>query len=286
MDRTQFGTSIRLFLVDGTPEGLRIVDKSNWNGVAAVSSRAEYASVRARDEFGRPGVYVLVGPSESDSILPRIYIGEADTPRKRLDIHLANKDFWTRVVVFGSKDGTLNKAHARYVESRLVQLAYQVKRAEVENGNAPQLPPLTEADRADAEAFLREMLVIFPVLGVTAFEAAVDRGSAQGRLRIRSKLASAEGQETPDGFLVYEGSVARAATVPSIHPYLAQLREKLLEQGILVHTPEGLRFTQDYAFNSPSTAASVLLGRATNGRTKWRDNQGITLKALQARVVD
>ncbi len=28
-------TSIRLFLADGTPDGIRIVEKSNWTGVAS-----------------------------------------------------------------------------------------------------------------------------------------------------------------------------------------------------------------------------------------------------------
>lgn len=42
------------------------------------------------------------------------------------------------------------------------------------------------------------------------------------------------------------------------------------------------RFSQDYAFSSPSTAAAVLLGRSANGRIEWKDAQGRTLKELQA----
>jgi hypothetical protein len=41
------------------------------------------------------------------------------------------------------------------------------------------------------------------------------------------------------------------------------------------------RFTQDYSFSSPSTAAAVVLGRSANGRIEWKDAQGRTLKALQ-----
>ena len=40
-------------------------------------------------------------------------------------------------MVFTKKDGSLNKAHVRYLESRLVGLGHEAKRAEVENGNAP-----------------------------------------------------------------------------------------------------------------------------------------------------
>ena len=40
-------------------------------------------------------------------------------------------------------------------------------------------------------------------------------------------------------------------------------------------------FTQDYTFSSPSTVASVVLGRSANGRLEWKDAQGRALKMLQ-----
>lgn len=33
-------TSIRIFLADGTPEGVRVISKSNWTGQAVVASRS------------------------------------------------------------------------------------------------------------------------------------------------------------------------------------------------------------------------------------------------------
>ena len=39
------------------------------------------------------------------------------------------KDFWTRTVVVTSKDENLTKAHVRYLESRLVQIATTANRA-------------------------------------------------------------------------------------------------------------------------------------------------------------
>jgi len=46
------------------------------------------------------------------------------------------------------------------------------------------------------------------------------------------------------------------------------------------------RFTQDYAFSSPSTAAAVVLGRSANGRIEWKDGLGRTLKELQEKQTD
>jgi hypothetical protein len=100
-------------------------------------SRKQYPDVRSREEFGRPSIYLLTGPSEGDSPQPRIYIGEADVGRARIDSHLRGKDFWTHLILFTSKDENLNKAHVKYIESRLISLAQKAKRAELDNSNAP-----------------------------------------------------------------------------------------------------------------------------------------------------
>lgn len=43
----------------------------------------------------------------------------------------------------------------------------------------------------------------------------------------------------------------------------------------------GGHFTQDFRFSSPSTAAGVLVGGASNGRIAWKNANGKTLKAIQ-----
>lgn len=280
-------TSIRIFLADGVPEGLRIVEKSNWTGRAVVASRSHLDRALSRDELGQPGVYVLTGPSEDGAA--RVYIGEADVLRDRLKQHAARKDFWTRLVAFTSTNEGLNKAHVRYLESRLVGLARAANQWEMENGTQPGSPPLSEPDRADAEWFLAEMLVIFPLLGIDAFEAATNQASSpvlgQGRespeLYLRERGAEARGREVGDGFVVLKGSRARTREVESIHDYLRDLRSRLKERGVLAVEGMGLVFTQDFRFSSPSTAAGVLVGGSANGRRAWKDEDGITLKKLQ-----
>jgi hypothetical protein len=43
---------------------------------------------------------------------------------------------------------------------------------------------------------------------------------------------------------------------------------------------------QDYTFDSPSTAAGVVVGRTVNGREMWRDEDGRTLKENQTAAVE
>ena len=163
-------TSIRIFLAEGLPDGVWLVEKSNWTGMALASPRNRYSELRKRPELAGSGVYVLVGPAGNVSHSATVYIGETDDLKSRLDQHHAKKDFWTRAVIFTSKDSNLNKAHVRYLENRLIGMAVRAGRAELDNATTAGTTPLSEADQADAEAFLADMLVIYRVLGVNAFD--------------------------------------------------------------------------------------------------------------------
>ena len=275
-------SSIRIFLADGTPDGIRIVEKSNWTGRAVVAGRSQLAKASAREEMARPGVYVLLGPGDDGA--SRLYVGEADVLAQRLKQQARDKDFWTRFIAFTSTDGNLNKAHVRYLEARLLGLAKDANQWELDNSTVPMEPPLSEADRADGEWFLAEMRQIYPILGVDAFEAATSedlKGGAPEILQLSGRGAQGKGWEVAGGFVVQAGSRARGSEVPSIPGSLHDLRSQLQHRGVL--TPEGkyLLFTQDFRFTSPSTAAGVLVGGSTNGRRAWKNAAGVSLKKIQ-----
>jgi len=287
------GTTVKIFLADGTPDGLRVVEKSNWTGIALMCARVQYADVRKRSEFDRPCIYLLTGPSEEIIDRQQIYIGQSDIGRSRIDNHADNKDFWTHLILFTSKDSNLNRAHVQYLESRLIQLAKQSKRADLTNGNVPNAPFLSEADIADMESFLADMLTIYPLLGVTAFEqvqpasnqgdgtAALPTDESSPLLHLSGPKAHGAGRDTPSGFVVYKGSEGRIETMSGMQPWGHALREALIAEGTILKTDEALFFQADYVFRSPTAAAVVLLGRNANGRTEWKDDNGKTLKSLQ-----
>jgi len=169
----------------------------------------------------------------------------------------------------------------RPVAARLVTLANEAKRSELDNGNAPQLPALSEADAADAEGFLADLLLCLPVVGVNLFEKAKVSGAKEYDLLLKGKGIDARGIDSPEGFVVRAGSTAVKTEVPSIHAYVAELRRTLLKTGVFVDAGDAFQLAQDYTFNSPSTAAGVLLGRTANGRIEWKDAKGRSLKEIQ-----
>jgi hypothetical protein len=273
-------SSIRIFLAEGSPTGLRVVEKSNWIGRGVVFPRSGYVEAKSRPELGKSGVYVVAGPSEETG-RERVYIGEGDPVRPRLDSHAAKKDFWTQGFVFISKDDNLNKAHIQYLEARLCELAASAKRVELDNGNTPARPSLSEADVAEMEAFLAEMLVCFPVLGLSAFESVAERAVSSRVYAAKGPRTDAKGFESDEGFVVRAGSVVSMTEAGGTPAFICTLRKQLMDGGVIQVRGDKWILGQDYVFSSPSSAAAVVLGRNANGRVEWKDEQGRTLKQVQ-----
>ena len=139
----------------------------------------------------------------------------------------------------------------------------------------------SEVDAADAEGFLEELLACCPVLGLHVFTPASAPENKGNLLQIVAKGIKAEGVEAADGFVVSEGSRAVSQEVPSCPSFVTNLRKALVENGVLRADGDSLLFTQDYVFNSPSTAAAVVQARNANGRLDWKTKDGRNLADIQ-----
>lgn len=146
-------------------------------------------------------------------------------------------------------------------------------------GSGAKLP---ESDSAEMEIYLARMLQLLPVLGVTSFNQSVEViNNRESVLYCKIKGLVATGNRSSGGFTVYEGSQAVVEHRPSA-TRTRDRREDLISRGILANEDKFLRFTKDIEFGSPSTASSVVRGGSSNGLTVWKDEKGVTLKALEA----
>lgn len=283
--------SLKIFVANGDPDGLRIVERSNWIGRAVVFPRPLLPTIKQRDEFNQTGVYLLLGP-RPDGEGEMIYIGEGDPVRPRLESHFSTKDFWTRAVFFVAGQGQLNKAHVQFLEAQLIQRAKAAKRMPLDNGNTPNEPTLSEADRADMAVFLEHMLSMLPVLGVQAFETVSSlplNNFSAPLLTCRGKGLEAQGYESTQGFVVKAGSQASVEAAPHMYEHARvayDKRQEVIANGVMKMSANCYIFDQDYSFSSPSMAAAVVLARSANGRDLWKDAQGRTLKELQMRQAE
>lgn len=285
--------SIRLFSPSGEPEGVLIASRDDWPGRAVIFPRELVGEVKGRKEYQQPGVYILVSSK-------LMYVGEGDPVGDRIDTHVKNKDFWRRGVFFTAEGGRLNKAHVQHLESRLIAMAKLAKRVGLDNANQPTVPALSEEDHAFTENFLREVLLMLPILGFWQFSAEVDDAvlnddldaanaadeSASVSSGKRAALYSAipaglqfnliykNAKATLDvvegGVLVKQGSLV-ADPIPERFevdaPSYAASRRQLTESGIIAQTESGWAFTKDQFFSSGSAAATVV--RASNSNADW-----------------
>ncbi len=291
------GKQLRLFLVDGTPGGLLTAEIMNWTGRVVAAPRSDLAALLKRHESSRTGIYIIIGddPDSLGGLLA--YIGEGDDVSKRLYEHArtedkGGKDFWDRAVVLTSKDTNLTKAHARYLESRFIELAQKAGRAKLTNFTSPTSVALPEADVSDMEYFINQAKIILPVLGINIFrsmDTAVDYSSRTidtsmpslaspiFELHLRKQGLVAKAREVDGEFTVLEGSQARLAWV-GVHDGYQRLREKLEKDGTIIPLQggQGMHFVRNQVFASSSAAAAVVVGRNANGREEWKipDNRG------------
>lgn len=286
-------TSIRLFLVHGDPGGLRTAEIGLSTCKAVACPRSSLAALRQRPEASRTGVYVLIGDVDGST---QLYVGEGDEVLLRIARHDNEKDFWDRLVFFVSKDENLTKAHVRYLEARLLQLASEAKRARLTNGTAPSPGGLPEADRAEMELFLGHVRILLGVLGVAAFEAPALRLTAGGldpeprraelpHFYLTNRDLHAEALFDGADFVVLAGSHARKPKA-SFPDYSKAIRLELESTGVLVRKDGKEVFAVNHAFASPSAAAQIVMGVSANGRILWKLADGTSLKDWQESLLD
>ena len=293
--RASMPFNVKIFIVDGRPDGLRLILKTGWDGLGVVCPRNRYVETKKRPEFKQCGVYILLGEDE-ESGTPIIYIGEADEVLQRIDSHYRKKDFWQQAIIFTSQSNTLNKAQVRYLEAKLVNLALANNRCKLDNDQTNlALPNLSEPDRAEVEWYLNEMLPLLPILGVTAFEKseAATKDSASVieyhlSSNARDKTFKASGYETSNGFVVRAGSTTVLKLSEHATGRLGAIRQELIDKGVLreISNSKGYEFTVDYEFSSPSMAAMVCTGRSANGRREWKDKERVSLQKHQDALLE
>lgn len=161
--------TIRIFVPEGDPEGLRIIDRLSSTGIFFAFPRTKWEQIKSRAELTGAGIYILTGYSNPEDELPTVYIGQADTIRNRIEQHIKNKDFWDRAIIFASAN-KINATHARWLEYALIKRVLETKQSIVENGNSPQEPTISEAEKAEMQVFLTEIYQTLPLVGLRAFE--------------------------------------------------------------------------------------------------------------------
>lgn len=273
------GKAISLFLIDGTPDGRIACELFNWTGKGYKIPRRLVRESSDRGELWKAGLYFLFGRDESRNEINSVYVGEAEEAYKRI-AQQQDKEFWTEVLLFVSKDENLNKAHVKFLEYTAYSAAETANRYEITNGNVPNKPAISEVELAVMTEFFENLKLLTGALGYKLFEPLVTpTANTTDEYSISAaRGANARAILTNDGMVIRAGSEAATSVVPSTPESIINIRDKLIDDGVIVTDNSRMVFARDHLFSSPSTAAAVVLGRSANGRIEWKDSQGRTIK--------
>jgi len=272
--------TIQIFLPDGNARSIRIAEITSRTIQAIQVPRSKVAEAGSREETKNVGVYFLFGESEKTG-QAMVYIGEAEDCLNRIYQHNRKKGFWDTVVIITSKTNSFTKSHVKYLEWYCHQQADDSGRYLLENSTIPSKPFISEMMEADLMDNYETIKVLLSTLGYPILEKVVKTKKPSDLLYISGRGIKANGQYLEDGFVVYKDSQCSKNSVPSLQNYALNARRMVIEEGVVKIEGNTYIFTRDYIFSSPSMAGSVVLGRSTNGWTKWKDINGKTLDELK-----
>ena len=73
-------------------------------------------------------------------------------------------------------------------------------------------------------------------------------------------------------------------TAPKMQSYV-DLRNKLIQDNVVIKKGTFYSFQSDYIFKSPSAASSAILGRPSNGWNDWKDENGRSLDDVKRKSI-
>ena len=290
--------SIKIFLSQGDPDGIRTAQMSMSTILAIAFRRIQLGEVRKKfKEIDNPGVYVLIG---ADSDQPQAYIGESESVGKRLATHATNskegrsKEYWVDTVVLISKDENLTKSHVRYVESKLLSTGSENSRWNFPNdvSPSPNAGKLPIDAQAEMDEFIEQAKVLVGILGWDLFRDMRHSSSSENtEAEAANVVSSADSAvfllkgnaydaqmsaDTSGNYFVLKGSKARVDTAGSASEKLKSQRDDLIHRRVIEKRDDSLVFTSDYRFTSPNAAGQVIAGMPVNARTSWKLKDGST----------
>lgn len=282
--------------MDGEVTGKIKCTLSNWTGVIYKIPRLQLGDLKSRPDMKQSGIYFLFG-RDDDNYQDTVYIGQATTRKNgegvllRIQEHTrdSHSDYFNDVIVLTTQNDSFGPTEISYLENRFTQLANEANRVVVRNGNEPNPGNVTEEKQSELDEVIDNTKTIIGALGYRLFVPRVGNDIStdeerteknfvlERRIKRSSKKIIAYCKQTTEGFVVLKDSMVEITDGKAIPESIRELRQELQEKGII----ENGILKESQFFNSPSYAASFVLGMNTNGRTDWKDSNGCTLKEIE-----
>ncbi len=275
--------TVKLFLMDGDPNGRIKCSLANWTGIAYKIPRTAIDRSRDIECLTQSGVYFLFGTDKADNAA--VYIGQAGIRKNgkgllhRVQEPHPSMDYWTEAVMFTTTNNSFGPTEISYLENRFCNMAIQAGRYGVKNGNDPSPGNITEETESELEEFIDYSKIVMGILGHKIFvpyAPSQDSIDNERLLHLEYGKAKATGKRTSDGFVVFKGSTINPTMTKSCPEGTKTARKKCSSK-----IDENNVLSSDLLFSSPSAAARFVGGASLNGNTLWKDSDGKPLRDLE-----
>lgn len=264
---------IQTYLLDGTLEGVRIIELTGSSDVKAfVVPRLKLADVKNREELAQPALYLLINSDESE-----IYIGESENFYERIRNHEQSKTFWDTAVAIVSTDNTLEKSDIKYLESLAIQKAKSTGAVAIRNKTAPPKNNVHEFKVHVLDKILEDVSLISESLSYSLF--ASEQTTEDTIWYCQTKKTDASGQFRGDKFVIFTGSVIDKSHAPSFEkdwPHSVAERDEIFTKAGK-DLGDTVVLNENVPFKSPNHAGGFVTGRSVNAWTTWKNSDGKTM---------
>ena len=281
--------------IDGSDDGLIRVESKEHSIVIYKIPHASACNYSDNYELKVSGIYLLINEKNGT-----IYVGQADSREngnglltRMLEPHSSDEiNCWDFAYSIASASPTfLMASELNYLERFFYNEAKKSRHYTVLNAKQPHSKENIVLD-IDLRPFINCVLFLFHdqfqfdmFVKKTSEPPVEDKneedGENGGSEITPNRIFFLKADKKVMGIFLPDRKVeVRADTAISTENHLpsqkgqesnAKLRAKLNEDGIIINNI----FVQNYTFNTPSQAASVILGRSANGNTEWIDENGI-----------
>ena len=156
--------TIKMLLYDGSLNGVTNISDSAWDGGKMYSApRESINNLVSRADCKKYGVYLLLSEQQ-------VYVGQAVDLERRTKQHLADKEWWSQVVLMTTKDDSFTASDIDYLESRLIDLAAKAGTSDSDNKKKGNRQKVDEFREAELEQYLEEALFLLELIGVRVFK--------------------------------------------------------------------------------------------------------------------
>lgn len=267
---------LQSYLLDGTIEGVRIIELSESSVKAFVIPRLKLNDVKNREEINWPSLYFLINSGEN-----QLYIGESENFYNRVKNHDQSKDFWDMAIAIVSNTNSLEKSDVKYLESIAVEKAQATAAMLVLNKTIPSRNNVHEFKVHTLEKILEDSALIAESLGFSFFASKKD-ADEDSIWYLSAKKSIARAQFRGDKFVILSGSVIDKSYAPSwakAFPKSLVERDELLAENSL-DLGDLFEVKSNISTRSPNHAGGLVSGRSINAWITWKNKEGKTMDEI------